>query len=434
MLLHILELEVIFILELFKYIFAYRLSVKKTVKNILGLFIAASISSVVLNILFLNKMQIADAYVCLLLLAVVLVFLFVRDKYSEKIWKAIIIFLNVTAIDSVMDRISRKIYCFFILSETKRTIVWDIMSLGFIVFALFLSYLIEKKEIGRKKDISKKTVQFSVVLADICLCICSTFMLDDTSGDNTYFVIGMLSFFGVFLLGVQMIKIFDLNNTLIEVVEQKNQMNEMQKVFYQNIINNEEEIRKYRHDMINHFMVITNYLKKNKIDEAKEYIDKMYNLFIATSRTKYATGNEIVDAISCYYISSVDSFVEVSLEGTLHDEIGIEDINLCTIYSNLLKNAVEELQRQKDNGEKNLKLNIVFKMGRDFLKISMVNSASANNNFIGVNTPTSKKDKKNHGIGLANVMRALDREQGKIALSNKCETVCADVVIPIKKK
>ena len=59
----------------------------------------------------------------------------------------------------------------------------------------------------------------------------------------------------------------------------------------------------------------------------------------------------------------------------------------------MLKNAVEELEKLKEAGEKNLKLNIKFAKGNDFLQIKIENTIEKNHLFKGINTPTTKKDK-----------------------------------------
>ena len=52
---------------------------------------------------------------------------------------------------------------------------------------------------------------------------------------------------------------------LKETIEQRQIMTEMQKQYYEGKLRDEEIIRKYRHDMINHFMVIKYYLNRDKI-------------------------------------------------------------------------------------------------------------------------------------------------------------------------
>lgn len=98
----------------------------------------------------------------------------------------------------------------------------------------------------------------------------------------------------------------------------------------------------------------------------------------------------------------------------------------------MLKNAVEELEKLKEAGEKNLKLNIKFTKGNDFLQIKIENTIEKNHLFKGINTPTTKKDKSNHGIGLQSINHALEKEKGKLTIINMDNTVCADVIIPIK--
>ena len=207
----------------------------------------------------------------------------------------------------------------------------------------------------------------------------------------------------------------------------------MQKDYYQSILRTEDETRKYRHDMNNHFMVIETYLKKNKLDEMEKYINGLKESFSKVSRKKYNVGNDVIDAISGYYLPLIDDFVDIDVHGYVPDEMDIDDINLCTIYSNLLKNAVEELQRLKLDENDNLKLKIDFVAGKDFFGIEIKNTAKENAHFDGIKTSTSKDDKKDHGIGLSNIKRALDKENGDITLSQIDGTVCADVIIPISR-
>ena len=141
----------------------------------------------------------------------------------------------------------------------------------------------------------------------------------------------------------------------------------------------------------------------------------------------------MIDAISGYYLQLSDDFADINVNGYVPDDIGIDDINLCTIYANLLKNAVEELQRLKSEGYNNLILKIDFRVGKNFFEISVKNTAKENIDFNGINTSTSKGDKSNHGIGLSNIKRAVEKENGNITLSQADGFVHADVIIPIAK-
>ena len=46
-------------------------------------------------------------------------------------------------------------------------------------------------------------------------------------------------------------------------------------------------------------------------------------------------------------------------------------------------------------------------------------------------TSTSKSDARNHGIGLSSVLYAVEKDNGKIVLSQEGGFVLADAIIPI---
>mgnify|MGYP005780732795 CR=1 FL=1 len=68
---------------------------------------------------------------------------------------------------------------------------------------------------------------------------------------------------------------------------------------------------------------------------------------------------------------ALEEDVEVSVTGCLTQEIAISDVELCTIFSNLIKNSVEEL---KKNGEGKKYLKIKVSSGQQAFKIEISNS------------------------------------------------------------
>ena len=429
--LRFIEWEIIFCIEMAKYIIAYIICFRQTIKKQYKTIVWSIVSSILFILISRNIMKIENAYICLLFIAVFALYRIIKDESTEKIWKTVIIVLNVTAVDAIMEKILSIFFETNMLSEECKIIIWDFISLACVGATLVWINIASRCFQFRMKQLSNNMVKISVILADICLCLCAMFMFKDSSGDKIYFILAIISFVGVFLLSSQIVKLLDFNNILSEKIVQKNLLNDIQREFYQNILKNEEEIRKYRHDMNNHFMIIQYYLKKNNINAAIDYIEKLERAFCSMSRTRFSVGNDVIDAISGYYLSLVDGFVNVKVNGFLCDELGIDDTELCTIYSNLLKNSIEELQKLNKLGRENLKLNIEFLMGKDFFRIKIINSSIKNEKFNGIKTPTSKKNKINHGIGLGSIKSVVDEQDGRFKLYHINDDVCADVTIPI---
>ena len=91
------------------------------------------------------------------------------------------------------------------------------------------------------------------------------------------------------------------------------------------------------------------------------------------------------------------------------ERLVIDSDVLCTIYANVLQNAIEELSK----GEEGY-LNIVFLQGNEYIQFSVENSLyyktrEKKNIFF-----TEKENKKNHGIGLKNVKKTIEENEGRM--------------------
>ena len=125
-------------------------------------------------------------------------------------------------------------------------------------------------------------------------------------------------------------------------------------------------------------------------------------------RVERYTSIPAVDAIiSEWHKKALDSQSEWSFKGEI---AGIEHISvfeLCTLFSNLLSNAVEAVERVI--GEKKINVNIAEFQGK--LVLELGNSCNAVQS--STSRPfTNKKDSVNHGLGLKNVEEVVHKHKG----------------------
>jgi sensor histidine kinase regulating citrate/malate metabolism len=112
--------------------------------------------------------------------------------------------------------------------------------------------------------------------------------------------------------------------------------------------------------------------------------------------------------------------------GKFPEEIGnISDVDICTILSNLLKNALEAAVLYDGALEKKIQLLIQWYNTEILLKITNPSNA------VGDLSGTSKADKKNHGIGLQNVKDAVEKYHGYLKTEYEKEIFCVRIVLPI---
>ena len=169
-----------------------------------------------------------------------------------------------------------------------------------------------------------------------------------------------------------------------------------------------QNLRKFRHDLINHIGAMQELLAKEQYDNAKDYIEKTWNVTESLA-TKINTGDDYVDAILNYYAYCCEKKdIDFSLTGKLIRPLDIDVLDCTTLLGNSLQNALEAAE----------------KLGAGFVKVELIDHADEV--FISVynscqdiefssvtDIETTKPDKKNHGFGLKNIASIVDKYNGE---------------------
>ena len=121
-----------------------------------------------------------------------------------------------------------------------------------------------------------------------------------------------------------------------------------------------EDISKFKHDINNHFNVISDLLIKNDYDDAKKYLEQLIKRNNKTSLIISQTGNIVIDSIINYKLSGLDrNEIKVSTDIVVPERTNIEIMDLSTILNNLLDNSIRALNEMA--GEKILTIVIKYK-------------------------------------------------------------------------
>lgn len=210
-------------------------------------------------------------------------------------------------------------------------------------------------------------------------------------------------------------------------------MKESQVNYYKQILKKETDTRKYRHDMVNHLVYIQESLSRNQVNQAGHYLANILGGFRKIQSTYYVIGNEMVDTIINYYFGMLSDTVNIEIRGKCPVIIDVEDIDLCTIFSNIFQNAVEEII---ENNIKNAHIIVEVRKGKQYVEYNIRNSLSLELDEKCINKyglPKShKQDKRNHGIGMVNIKNAIEKNHGKFEWKQEKGYFCVNVVLPIK--
>lgn len=194
------------------------------------------------------------------------------------------------------------------------------------------------------------------------------------------------------------------------------------------IMESQGRIRALRHDMKNHILALQLLLQKNKWEEADRYLHSMQD-FMTNPSEYITTGNELVDSLLNYKLQRANEILHtVETRINIPEKLILHSFDLNVVLGNLLDNAIEAACRTE---EKSLKT--VVKLEKGILFIHIRNSCQGIADGKIQRLETTKADAPNHGIGLGNVRRIVERYHGEMELV--CENGCmeTDIILYINE-
>lgn len=207
--------------------------------------------------------------------------------------------------------------------------------------------------------------------------------------------------------------------------EEENQfLLERQLEYYQHTDLMDKELRKFRHDIKNHFVVMQNLLSNNQSDDCLTYFQNLKEDFSFQEKL-YFSGNIIVDSILNYNLAhSCHSNVKITVYGSLPEMNQLSSIDLCTLFSNLLSNAITAVN---DCQLKEPELSIHFKSGQHYFSITVTN------HFTPPDLESSwlKKLDRNHGFGVDKIKGIVSKYQGNFEQISSENMITTTIYLPI---
>lgn len=240
------------------------------------------------------------------------------------------------------------------------------------------------------------------------------------------------------LVNVLIVICFVLSNNnkyYTSVSKINNDMINAQLNHYETVRQSNFELRRIKHDMKNHLIVIKELSDTKRYDELDSYVDKLTGE-IKASETYYRTGNDIADAIISDKTAKANKRgISLDVRGTLV-ECNMDPVDMCTILANLLDNAVEAVSKlyNLDAEPEHKVITLEFKKSNNFLFIVQSNYASEKMRTNDGNIISSKMS-PDHGFGLYNLRNAVTRNSGEFKINAYDEKFIKyefEVMIPLR--
>lgn len=181
---------------------------------------------------------------------------------------------------------------------------------------------------------------------------------------------------------------------------------EMQKKEYAAIQDKVTATQIYRHDLRHHINAMNAFLDESNLVEAKRYLGKLSDRLTSTVIEKYCE-NYVVNVILSSYINRArEEHIQVSCEAEISADLKIDDLELGSIFSNTIENAIAACS-QVDHDKR--KIAIICREHFGQLNIQISNTFAGEVAFMG-EYPVSEKE--GHGIGTRSIAAIAEKYGG----------------------
>lgn len=341
---------------------------------------------------------------------------FYHELWKTRLWVSLVLF----SLDMANSLIV--LFVFGNIAKFQQPAIQALLMLICTTIISHISYPPEAKEIA----FDRKQTLLLLVIPAMSVIVLSVLMLGELE-----------KMFAILISGCMLIiniSVFYLYNILTEnyIHLRDHDIYKQQTYAYQNqlevIMESQNRVRALRHDMKNHILALQILVQRKEVEETNKYLDSMKN-FMTNPEEYVKTGNDVVDSLLNYKIQKANEVLNVvETKISIPEQLRLRSFDLNVLLGNLLDNAIDASMQTEDK-----KLKITIKLDKGILFLNICNScqmiADEKMNFL----ETTKEDKANHGIGLKNVRRIVEKYHGDITFFYENNIIQTDVMMYVKE-
>ncbi len=189
------------------------------------------------------------------------------------------------------------------------------------------------------------------------------------------------------------------------------------------------EIRALKHDMKNHLLYIDSLYQTEGGKQARGYLRSVLQQ-MEGDRRQISSGNFIVDSISNLKLKEIHKTgADVRTDVAIPKELNILAYDLIVILGNLFDNAIIALEKM---GKGPKLFFFAVKESKGTLMVFMDNSFDGRIREEKGRLLTLKKEQGEHGMGLNNIRRIVDKYGGEMEVSYAGDTFSVFLILPYK--
>lgn len=187
------------------------------------------------------------------------------------------------------------------------------------------------------------------------------------------------------------------------------------------------EMKTLRHDMKHYFTAAAELISDGRSNDAKEYIESVIKEKINPASAVINTGSAVVDAALNNKITAC-ARNDIEIKCMIDTQfIGINDIDISILLSNMLDNAISGCDMSEP------KIELVMKSKKNFTYITVKNKINTSVLADNPDLLTKKEDKHEHGFGIKSIRNIAEKYEGSAEFSEQEGYFIAEVWIKTAK-
>jgi len=200
-----------------------------------------------------------------------------------------------------------------------------------------------------------------------------------------------------------------------------------QTLYLERQLEDQQKIRKMKHDMKAHTITLSGLLQSGNIKEAKAYLETMEESL--DSLQQYFCVNQYINSVISYYYGKLKD-VGLVLKTDIRINGGdLPYMEICQILTNGLENALDEINRLQTE-EKEVSLQVRYK--QDYLIIRIKNTCRKELLVKKGEIPHTSKNGTEHGFGLKSIKEAAEHLNGEAFCYTEEGNFVLDVMLMLK--
>ncbi|MBP1534614.1 MAG: ATP-binding protein [Ruminococcus sp.] len=183
----------------------------------------------------------------------------------------------------------------------------------------------------------------------------------------------------------------------------------------------QEETRAFRHDMRNNLNLLASLMKEHDYEAAEQYIADLAG-GLAELSPRIVTGDDMLDSLISSKLADFDrQGIELTVKGVIEGGLDWKPIDICAVFANAIDNAAAACKEVPEGMDKYIRLS--FRKTELQRVMTITNSTAGKVDcaklMSGEGRYTTKKDKSQHGFGLRNIRRTVERYGGVMQISSE---------------